>query len=133
MVLLWQGLPGATTGGQTSPAGRRSPQYASWTLIYAEDFSTPLNKAVAPWIWDGYRQPFDTIMDDAGLWYRNDYGPAWTTALNAFATYRKEFRVGQDGWLTASLSARDWNRDASWKRRRRSPRRRGTAFRARRA
>ena len=110
-LLFLQGLPGAATGGEAQPTETPSRPNASWTLIYAEDFSTPLNEAVASWIWDGYSKPFDTIMDDAGLWYRNDYGPAWTTALNAFATYRKEFRVGQDGWLTASLSARDWNRD----------------------
>ena len=29
------------------------------------------------------------------------------TASNSFATYRQEFSIGQDGWLTASLSARD--------------------------
>jgi len=84
---------------------------ATWTLLYAEDFSTPLRGSATPWIWDGYSEPFDTIMDDSGLWYQNDYGPAWNTAFNSFATYRKEFPVGQDGWLTASLSARDWNND----------------------
>ena len=84
---------------------------ANWTLRYAEDFSTPLNGAVAPWVRDDYSNPFDTIMDDPGLWYRNDYGPDWSTAFNSFATYRKEFPVGQDGWLTASLSARDWDKD----------------------
>ena len=66
---------------------------ANWTLLYAEDFSTPLNGAVAPWVWDGYSNPFDTIMDDPGLWYQNDYGPDWNTAFNSFATYRKEFPV----------------------------------------
>ena len=49
--------------------------------------------------------------DDGGLWYRNDYGPDWETAYNSFTTYRKEFPVGQDGWLTASLSARDRGKD----------------------
>ena len=84
---------------------------SSWTLLYAEDFSTPLNGAVAPWVWDGDSNPFDTIMDDRGLWYQNDYGPNWNTAFNSFATYRKEFPAGQDGWLTASLSGRDWDKD----------------------
>ena len=83
----------------------------SWSLLYAEDFTTDVYESEHPWVWDGYEQPFDTIMDDAGLWYQNDYGPDWTTALNSFATYRKEFPVGQNGWLTASLSARDWNND----------------------
>jgi hypothetical protein len=83
----------------------------AWTLLYAEDFSTPLNDAVTPWLSDSHYEPFDTIMDDGGLWYRNDYGPDWETAYNSFTTYRKEFPVGQDGWLTASLSARDWDKD----------------------
>ena len=105
--------PGATVA---TPAGSQAPERsvatpADWTLVYAEDFATPLNGAVTPWVWDGYRDPFDTIMDDAGLWYQNDYGPRWTTALSSFATYRKEFPVGQDGWLTASLSVRDWDKD----------------------
>ncbi len=84
---------------------------ANWTLLYTEDFSTPLNGAVTPWVLDGFFDPFDTIMDDFGLWYPNDYGPDWNTAFNSFATYRKEFPVGQDGWLTASLSGRDWDKD----------------------
>ena len=84
---------------------------ADWTLLYAEDFSTPLDEAGAQWVWESYSNPFDTIMDDSGLWYQNDYGPDWYAAFNSFATYRKEFRVGQDGWLTASLSARDWDKD----------------------
>ena len=110
-VLLLHGVPGATTASQGPAVERVTHRDAAWTLVYAEDFSTPLNDAVAPWIWDGYAEPFDTIVDDAGLWYRNDYGPAWTTALNSFATYRKEFPAGQDGWLTVSLSGRDRNRD----------------------
>ena len=57
---------------------------ANWTLLYAEDFSTPLNGAVAPWVWDGYSDPFDTVMDDSGLWYQNDYGPDWNTRLQLF-------------------------------------------------
>ena len=50
-------------------------------------------------------------MDDSGLRYQNDYGPGWNVAFSSFATYRKEFPVGQSGWLTASLSARDWDKD----------------------
>ena len=83
----------------------------NWALLYAEDFSTPLNGQDASWVREDYSLPFDTIMDDSGLWYRNDYGPDWDTAFNSFATYRKEFTVGRDDWLTASLSARDWDKD----------------------
>ena len=91
----------------------------NWTLLYAEDFSTPLNGQDASWVREDYSLPFDTIMDDSGLWYRNDYGPDWDTAFNSFATYRKEFTVGRDDWLTASLSARDWDKDGVSSRRNR--------------
>lgn len=82
----------------------------NWVLLYSEDFSTPLNDST-PWVKEDYSNPFDTVVDDNGQWYPNDYGPAWYDQLNSFDTYRKEFTVGQDGWLTASLSARDWNKD----------------------
>lgn len=100
------------------PAGAAAPVTAAddparpgWTLLYNENFANAINPGNAPWVRETYANPFDTIMDDNGQWYRNDYGPAWTTAFNSFRTYRKEFPVGQNGWLTASLSARDWNAD----------------------
>ena len=52
---------------------------------------------------DGHHEPFDTIMDDAGRWYRNDYGPDWETALNSFATYRKGV-PGRAGRLVDGLA-----------------------------
>ncbi|MEE2791037.1 MAG: mucin-5B [Acidobacteriota bacterium] len=114
-VILTSATPSVTESKPSSGQllmGNTTAQ-TEWTLLYTEDFSTPLNDAVAPWIWDAYSAPFDTITDDSGQWYRNDYGPAWDAALNSFATYRKEFPVGQDGWLTASLSARDWDKDGA--------------------
>ncbi|WP_218011124.1 discoidin domain-containing protein [Herbidospora mongoliensis] len=96
----------------STPAQADDPTRPGWTLLYNENFVNPINTGNAPWVRDDYTQPFDNIMDDPGQWYKNDYGPAWTTALNSFYTYRKEFPVGQNGWLTASLSARDWNKDS---------------------
>lgn len=104
LAFLSPGLPAAPAGGG---AGARP----GWTLLYAEDFAAPLNDALAPWLPDAHYEPFDTIADDGGRWYRNDYGPDWETAYGSFTTWRKEFRIGQDGWLTASLSARDRDRD----------------------
>jgi hypothetical protein len=94
-------------------AGMALPTFSQqqWKLLYEEDFSTPLNANGADWFLETYQQPFDTVMDDAGDWYKNDYGPAFTEALNSFDTYRKEFKIGQDGWLTASFSARDSDKD----------------------
>ncbi len=82
-----------------------------WQLLYSENFTTALNTNTAPWVRDTYASGFDTITDDPGLWYHNDYGSAWDTALASFHTYRKDVQFGQSGWLTASLSARDFNRD----------------------
>lgn len=83
-----------------------------WELKYEEDFTTPLaSSTTAEWVLDDYSTPFDTIMDDNGLFFQNDYGPAFLEALGTFQTYRKEFQLGTGGWLTASLSARDWNKD----------------------
>ena len=82
-----------------------------WNLIYEEDFITALQDSDAKWKLEDYATPFDTIMEDNGVFYQNDYGPDFLDALDSFRTYRKEFQIGKDGWLTASLSARDWNKD----------------------
>ncbi|GIF45606.1 F5/8 type C domain-containing protein [Asanoa ferruginea] len=103
------GLPGSSSAA----AALDDPTRPGWTLLYNESFANPIDTGNAPWVRETYAQPFDTMMDDNGQWYRNDYGPAWTTAFNSFRTYRKEFPVGQNGWLTASLSARDWNNDGA--------------------
>jgi hypothetical protein len=51
------------------------------------------------------------IITASRSFYQNDYGPAFLGALQSFDTYRKEILLGTDGWLTASMSARDWNKD----------------------
>ncbi|WP_291407953.1 hypothetical protein [Actinophytocola sp.] len=101
--------PAAAAPTDADQAGRGGGR-AEWQLLYAEDFSAPLPNE-AQWARDNYDDPFDTVMDDAGLWYENDYGQAWVDQLNSFNTYRKEYRLGTNGWLTASQSARDWNAD----------------------
>ncbi|WP_326557932.1 discoidin domain-containing protein [Micromonospora sp. NBC_01796] len=113
VVALTSFVPGVAVAAPAdgpAPAGDVGAQVA-WNLLYSEDFSTPVNPGNAPWVRETYANPFDTIMDDSGQWYRNDYGPDWNTAFNSFNTYRKEFPVGQNGWLTASLSARDWDKN----------------------
>jgi hypothetical protein len=101
----------AGPAGSVAVATPAAALAAPWKLLYSENFAQPINTGNAPWVRETYANPFDTITDDAGQWYRNDYGPAWTTQFNSFNTYRKDFQVGQDGWLTASLSARDFNKD----------------------
>lgn len=105
-TMLTAGLLGATLA---LPASATTQVQAGWRLLYSEDFSAALPNA--PWVRENYDDPFDTVMDDSGLWWENDYGDAFTRQLNSFTTYRKEFQLGTNGWLTASLSARDWNND----------------------
>ena len=83
----------------------------AWTLLYAEDFSTPLNDAVTPWLSDSHYEPFDTIMDDGGLWYPTTTARTGRPPTTPSPPTARSFPVGQDGWLTASLSARDRDKD----------------------
>jgi hypothetical protein len=105
-------LLGATVGaGAALPA---SAGAAEWALKYSEDFNTTVNTDASPWVKYNYDRPFDNIMDDNGDWWKNDYGEAaYTAALNSYDTYKKTVKLGQDGWLTAALSARDWAKDGT--------------------
>lgn len=91
-------------------AETRHPHPAGWKLLYSEDFNKSFSTDSKPWKRYNYDAPADTIMDDKGDWWKNDYGPAFDDALNSFATYRKTVPFGKDGWLTAALSARDWKK-----------------------
>ena len=59
VVLLTSAVPSGT--GSNPPSGQVHAgdvtTQAEWTLLYTEDFSTPLNDAVAPWVWDAYSAP----------------------------------------------------------------------------
>lgn len=86
-----------------------------WSIMYDEDFSGPRidsnSNSSGEWFLTDSGHDFDDIMDDHGRLFVNDYGPAFLEQLDSFATYRKEFSLGQDGWLTASLSRRITNKD----------------------
>jgi hypothetical protein len=99
-------LIGPTAHAAQSPA----PQAAGWKLLHSENFNQPFSTDSSPWKRYDYNTPVDTIMDDGGDWWKNDYGPAYQNALNSFATYRKTVKFGKGGWLTAALSARDWKK-----------------------
>ena len=87
---------------------------AGWSLKYAEDFSTPMNTDLSPWEKYNYTRPVDNIMDDNGDWWKNDYGEdKYLAALNSYQVFRKNVKFGTDGWLTATLSARDWAKDGT--------------------
>lgn len=110
-LALTPALQGGTATASAAPEGAAAGSAVEWQLLHEEDFADPLDPDGASWTRETYDEPFDTIMDDNGQWYRNDYGPDWEEAMGSFDTYRKEFPVGDGGWLTASLSARDWNKD----------------------
>ncbi|MDO8187549.1 collagen-like protein [Conexibacter sp. JD483] len=87
------------------------PAASNWRLKYHETFDRPIGLDNTPWVREDYVQSFDNIMDDASPWWANDYGAPWLNQLHSFTTYRKKVKIGQDGWLTASMTARDWNND----------------------
>jgi hypothetical protein len=93
-------FPGAVSG-----ATEGAPE-TEWQLKYVEQFGAPIRDE-APWVLDDYSDPVDDRHDDNGDRWRIQWGPNFDAALATFDTYRKEITFGRDGWLTASLSARD--------------------------
>ena len=83
-----------------------------WVLKYSEDFNHNVNTDKSPWEKYNYTRPADNIMDDNGDWWKNDYGAdKYLAALHSYDVFRKNVTIGKDGWLTATLSARDWGKD----------------------
>ncbi len=85
------------TGPETSKSG--------WRLDFEENFEQPIEDKGAPWIKaaPGKMDPFD----DDGPYFHAIGGTDFAKQLGSFDTYRRTFRFGKDGWLTAELSARD--------------------------
>ncbi|SDJ22659.1 hypothetical protein SAMN05421869_109238 [Nonomuraea jiangxiensis] len=116
LVAAAAAIPGMSVPATAATPGAEPAAATDWQLKYSEDFQGPekdLNTDSSPWIRFTGDQPFDTIMDDYGDWWKNDYGPAMQAALGSYATYRKQVQFGKDGWLTASLSARDWDKNGT--------------------
>ena len=93
------------TGGAAGPG---------WQLKHAESFSTSVNDGSRAWAkaTDGPGSPYDVDgYDDDGAFFDAKGGAAFRSQLSTFATYRKSFSFGANGWLTAELSARDANKD----------------------
>jgi hypothetical protein len=86
----------------------------AWQLKYAESFSTAVTDSSRAWskATDGPGSPYDVDgYDDDGAFFDAKGGAAFRAQLGNFATYRKSFAFGANGWLTAELSGRDSNRD----------------------
>ena len=101
-------------GAQVLPLS--TPPAPTWRLQYAESFDTAVNDSAAAWFQDGDGpgSPYDVDgYDDDGAFFDAKGGPAFRQQLGTFATYRKSFAFGTNGWLTAELSARDSNKDGT--------------------
>ena len=84
-----------------------------WKLIYEEKFTAPIGEEKAEWrkVEPGTSEP----MDDNGQYFHALGGRRFANQLATFDTYRKTFRFGKDGWLTAELSARDFGKTGKLK------------------
>jgi len=109
LALVMSALVGSTVAVATASeatGGGEGDTHKEWRLKYREGFGKPIPDD-APWFIDDYSNPVDDLNDDNGDEYRLRWGPNFDLAMDTFDTYRKESAFGQDGWLTASLSARD--------------------------
>ncbi|MDO8211227.1 hypothetical protein [Conexibacter sp. CPCC 206217] len=113
-VAMLAALIAGTAGALPSAAlADEPPASGNWRLKYHETFDRPIGLDNRPWVRDDYSQSFDNVMDDASPWWNNDFGQPWLNQLHSFTTWRKKVRLGEDGWLTASMTARDWDNDGN--------------------
>src|SRR5208283_4255173 len=103
-VTLSQGSRGEELQARTGQKANES----SWRLEFEENFEQPIEPIegeTAPWIKVAPEKmdPFD----DDGSYFHAIGGRDFVEQLGSFDTYRRTFRFGKEGWLTAELSARD--------------------------
>lgn len=77
----------------------------AWRLVHHEDFSGELRSGDHPWRAESDRKPVDH-MDDDGRFFHVMGGEAFARERASFKTWRKRFKLGRRGWLTAELAAR---------------------------
>ena len=110
-------LTALLTGMAVSPAQAEvNPPLpsANWQLVQSESFSTAVNDAGIAWARDAggssSRYHVDGYDED-GTYFDAMGGSAFRKQLGTFWQYRKAVPLGNSGWLTAELAARDNNRD----------------------
>lgn len=85
-----------------------------WQLKHHENFGKPLPVDSAPWVRDplGSDSPWyvDELSDD-GEYFKIQGGEDFERHLDSFDILRKRVPFGKDGWLTAEVAARDFNKD----------------------
>lgn len=87
-----------------------------WKLKYKENFNTPLVINSEPWVRDphGEQSPWNVDhLDDDGQYFQVQGGEAFHTQLTSFDLLRKRVKFGKDGWLTAELASRDYDKDGT--------------------
>ncbi len=115
-VALLGATAGAAQGGPPPHAvGPGGPGKGEWQLVSAESFNRPLrvaedtgwfanrDEAGSPYHVDAY--------DNDGEYFRTFGGADFTRHLDTLGLYRRSFTLGDAGWLTAELAARDTTGD----------------------
>ncbi len=105
-----QDLPAAGVTAASAPV--EAP--TDWQLLRRTTFSATVSDSGKRWFRadDGPGSRYDVDgYDDDGAYFDTRGGAAFSRQLRTFRTFRKRFRFGAAGWLTAELSARDRNRD----------------------
>jgi hypothetical protein len=117
------GLPVSSSGlgagtdayaGGAADAGGKSGERPGWRLVHHEAFKRGIDDASVPWKRDvpGPDSPYDVDeYDENGRFFEAVGGPAFATQLDRTHIYRKSFRFGERGWLTAEMAARDGDLD----------------------
>jgi hypothetical protein len=108
LAILCIGIVTLCQGSRDEELQARAGQKAnksSWRLEFEENFEQPMGGETAPWI--KVAPEMTDPFDDDGSYFHAIGGTDFVKQLESFDTYRKTFRFGKEGWLTAELSARD--------------------------
>ncbi|MDO6657795.1 hypothetical protein [Anaerobacillus sp. 1_MG-2023] len=90
--------------------------HKDWKLKYHENFNRSLLIDEAPWVIDNYgdQSPWNVDhLDDDGEFYQIKGGENFEEQLSSFNLLRKRVDFGKDGWLTAEVATRDYNKDGT--------------------
>jgi hypothetical protein len=104
--------PGDGRAGAPAPA----PVPAGWRLVSSESFGSLSAVARAKWVRDpgGDASPWHVDhLEDDGQFFDIQGGPDFRRHLAASPVLRKQVAIGNKGWLTAELAARDNNMDGA--------------------
>jgi hypothetical protein len=108
-----------TAKGEVITQPGRGRVARNWKLKYHENFGKPLPVDSAPWVRDPLNENSPWHVDDpyrqndAGDYFKIVGGENFERHINSFNLMRKRVPFGDDGWLTAELAARDYDKDGT--------------------